>query len=115
MYEVNECLAVGHFCHASVTMIDIEIWETLTSLDLILLHTLPGHGIVPNDIRQSCRTEILLARLLFRTMFPGVLLHGLESVRPPTKLIMNLFEEFAGLLSNFQHPVGRQTKHFGDA
>lgn len=114
MYEVNKGLAVRHFCNTLANKVRPQLRTTHTSLDLILLHSLPGHRVVPDDIRQSRRTEVLLARLLLRTMFPGILLHGLETVRPPAKLVMNLFVKFARLFANFQHPVGRQSKHLGD-
>jgi len=96
--KVNEGFAVSHF-----------------SLDLVLLHALPGHRVVADNIRQTGRVEVLLARLFLGTMFPGVLLHGLEAIGPPPKFIMHLFVEFAGLLANLQHPIWRQTKHLGNA
>jgi len=81
--EVNEGFAISHF-----------------SLDLVLLHALPGHRVVADDIRQSSRVEVLLAGLFLGAMFPGVLLHGLQAIGSPPKFIMNLFVEFAGLFAD---------------
>lgn len=47
-------------------------------------------------------------------MFPGILLHGLQSVGPAPKLIVHFLIELARLLADFQHPVWWQTQHLGD-
>lgn len=83
-----------------------------TSLHLVLLHSLPGHRVRSDDIWQPCLLKVLLARLLFRTMLPRILLHRLQSVRSPPKFIVYFFEKLSRLLADFEHPRGRQSQHF---
>jgi hypothetical protein len=52
--KVNERSSIGHF-YAVLVCSHIEPVSFHTSLDLIWLHVLPRHGVVPDDVRQCCR------------------------------------------------------------
>lgn len=79
----------------------IAFFDKHTPLNLVRLHSLPGHWVVADDVRQSRRTKVLLAGLLLGAMFPRVLLHGFQPVSPPSELVVHLLIEFTRLLANF--------------
>lgn len=85
------------------------------SINLRLLHVLPGHWIRLDDLRQRVRLEILLAGLLLGVVLPGILLHALQVICPPAKIILSLLEEITSLFAHLDHPVWWIAKHLNDS
>ena len=90
-------------------------WEILTSINLRRLHVFARHIISPDDFRQPRSSKVLFTWLLFAAVLARISLKILQTKLPPTKLIVRFLIELAGLLADFEHPVGRQTEHLGDA
>lgn len=100
--KVDECHSVVHLCNIQISAaFNIRVEREHTAINLRLLHTLARHGVVANYLRKRCSREVFLAWLFFCVVFPRVLIHPLQSVRFPAKLVMALFEEFARLLAYF--------------
>ena len=86
----------------------------LTPINLRLLHVLARHRVRLDDLRQRIRLEVLLAWLLLDPTLSRVLLHALEMVGAPPKLVLSLLEELASLLAHLDHPVWRVPEHLDD-